>query len=230
MSDEQLTLDLSLGPPPGFEQFVPGANVECVAALRALATGSREPNQIYLWGPAGVGKTHLLRASVALATSGGAMGARYLDAGSAPPAFEEGGAGELVAVDDCDQFDEARQQALFDLINRQRAGAGALVLAGGAAPLGLTLREDLRTRLGWGLVFEVHPLSDEHKAWALAAFAGERGLVVAADVIPWLLSHYARDIRELIDLLDRLDRYALRRRRALTLPLLREWLRESPRS
>lgn len=132
----------------------------------------------------------------------------------------------LYLVDDVDRFDAARQKALFHLINQVRADpAAALVAAGDAPPLGLTLRDDLRTRLGWELVFELHLLSDDEKAAALLTVAAERGVPIAADVVPWLLAHRSRDIRVLLALFDALDRHAFSRKRPITLPLLRDWLR-----
>ncbi len=121
---------------------------------------------------------------------------------------------------------EARQQALFALINRARATSGTAVVASGPLPpLGLALRDDLRSRLGWGLVYQVWPLSDADKARALARQATQRGVNVHDDVIPWLLAHTSRDMRALSALLDALDRFALTRQRAITLPLVREYLK-----
>ena len=126
-------------------------------------------------------------------------------------------------------MDEARQAALFALYNRWRESAAAgrafaLAVAGDRAPLSMPLREDLRTRLGWGLVFRLDPLSDADKLAALSAQAAERGLQLAPEVLNWMLTHYERDIRKLSALLDALDRYSLAQRRAITLPLLRAML------
>ena len=100
----------------------------------------------------------------------------------------------------------------------------ALLTSGNAPPLGLALREDLRTRIGWGLVYELKLLSDDEKGDALRRAAAERGVAVSADVVPWMLTHRSRDIRALIEQFDALDRYAFERKRPITLPLVREWL------
>ncbi|HMN79368.1 MAG TPA: DnaA regulatory inactivator Hda [Burkholderiaceae bacterium] len=221
----QLPLALPADPPPAFANFVSGRNAEVVAALRALAGGAREQRAIYLWGLPGAGKTHLLRA---LHEGAGPMRARLLGQDSPVADFMLPGAGppDLLLIDDCDRLDAERQQALFGLLNRVRERPpAASVVAGSGAPRTLALREDLKSRLAWGLVFEVSPLSDDEKAQALARQADERGVGLAADVIPWLLAHTSRDMRSLSALLAALDSHAIaRRRRAITLPLVREVL------
>ena len=93
----------------------------------------------------------------------------------------------------------AQQIAVFNLFNEVRAHpTSALVAAGNAAPMGMTVREDLRTRLGWGLVFHLTPLSDEGKASVLKHAARERGIVLADDVPAYLLTHFRRDMPSLM--------------------------------
>jgi DnaA family protein len=213
----QLVLDLHRTPDPTLANFVAGRNVEALACLAALAAGDRAVRFVYLWGAAGCGRSHLLRSLGA--------GGRYVPAGSPARAFDFDPAIGVHAVDDVDALDGASQEALFHLFNRVLADpSAALVCAGDRAPLALGLREDLRTRLGWGLVYELRLLSDEEKAAALARAAAERGVAVAPDVIPWLLTHRSRDIRALLAAFDALDRYAYERRRPITLALAREWL------
>ncbi len=111
---------------------------------------------------------------------------------------------------------------MFNLFNEVRAHpTSALVAAGNAAPIGMTVREDLRTRLGWGLVFHLAPLPDEGKAAVLKLAARERGIMLADDVPAYLLTHFRRDMPSLMALLDALDRFSLEQKRAVTLPLLR---------
>jgi len=106
---------------------------------------------------------------------------------------------------------------------RESADA-ACVAAGAAPPSQLPLREDLRTRLAWGLVYQLHPLADAEKAAALRAQAAARGLVLGSDVIDYLLTHLPRDMRTLAAALEALDAFALAQKRSLTLPLVRQWL------
>lgn len=213
----QLALDLLAVAPPTLDNFVPGRNLECVDRLRHIAAGERAHRFVYLWGAPGSGRSHLLRAIAA--------GGRLLGPQSSKALFAFDAQCPVYACDDAHRLDKTRQHALFHLFNQVQASAGAaLVTAGDAPPLGLPLREDLRTRLGAGLVFELQLLSDDEKAAALRRVADERGVAVSPDVVPWLLTHRSRDIRALLEQFDALDRYAFERKRPITLPLVREWL------
>ena len=211
----QLTLDLIRPLTPTFDNFVVGRNAEVLAALRAVAAGTGEPF-VYLFGEAGSGRTHLL---AALAAAGRAA---FADADAAVPAYTE--RTRLYLVDDVDRRDGAAQQGLFVLMNEVREHPGAaLVAAGNAPPAQLALRDDVRTRLAWGLVDPVHALTDAEKAQALAEHAKSRGLALPDEVVGWLLNHMPRDMRTLVAILDALDAYALAEKRPITVPLLREW-------
>ena len=220
----QLILDLLPPPRPTLENFVPGGNGVVLQALRELQPG----RAIYLWGPPGAGRTHLLRAL------GEAPGCLYAGAASDPGPLAELATGDaapprLVAVDDIGSLGPEGQAAVFALYNRWRAAAQtaqafAVLVAGDRAPMAMPLREDLRTRLGWDLSFRLELLSDAERAAALAGRAAERGLQLSAEVLNWVLTHYARDMGKLTALLDALDRYSMEKQRAITLPLLRELL------
>jgi DnaA family protein len=132
----------------------------------------------------------------------------------------------VVAVDDVEMLDDAGQIGLFNLYNRMRERGGMLLISGKGSPQHLDLRDDLRTRLGWGLVYQVHVLSDEEKSLALTQHAHERGLVLPAEVTQYLLRHGRRDLPSLIAVLDALDELSLRLHRAPSVPLLKEILQQ----
>jgi DnaA family protein len=130
----------------------------------------------------------------------------------------------MYLLDDCDQLSEEQQIAAFALFNQVREAGGSWVASANQAPAQLKLREDLRTRLGWGLIYELHGLSDEEKLDALSKSAESRGLSLSPGVLPYLLTHFRRDMPSLSAMLDALDRYSLETQRPITLPLLRELL------
>jgi DnaA family protein len=130
----------------------------------------------------------------------------------------------LVTVDDIDCADATAQGRLFTLYNALRASGGQLAVACAVPPARLALREDLRTRLGWGLVYEVVPLSDDAKPAALAAFARQRGFDLADDAIAYLLAHGRRDMASLVRSVLALDAHSLAHKRPVTVPLIRAWL------
>jgi DnaA family protein len=191
----QFALELSPPPEPSLENFVPGANAELLARLREFRSGVFPEVILYLWGSAGSGKSHLLRA-----------------------------AGREHTVDDVERMDEAAQIALFSIINEAREAGGRVLAAGNAPPARLPLREDLKSRLAWGLVYEVKPLTDEERASYLRGEAERRGMRVSAEVIDYLLTRARRDLPTLTAILGRLDRVSLEQKRQITLPLVRELL------
>lgn len=216
---QQLTLALAPAPEPTFDTFFAGRNEATLATLAALRH-ALEGNEhfVYLWGPRGSGKSHLLRAFAADAARNGTP-ATYIAAGESMPAEAS-----VVAADDAHQLDMVGQLALFDLYNRFRTSGGMLLSAGDRPPAELPLREDLRTRLGAGVVLRVEPLSDEEKRAALSEHGRQRGLALAPELIDYLLTHVTRDMGTQMAVVDTLDRVSLERKRPITQPLLREVL------
>jgi DnaA family protein len=194
---KQLALGISPPPQPTLENFVPGANAELLSRLRELKAGKFADNVLYLWGESGSGKSHLLQAC----------------------------AGPNV-VDDVEQLAESSQIGLFNAINEARQSGGVVLAAGNAPPAQLPLREDLKSRLAWGLVYQVKLLSDDERSTYLRAEAARRGMQLPDEVVAYLMTHMRRDLRSLTAILDRLDQVSLELKRPVTLPLLREALKE----
>jgi len=193
----QLALQISPPPQPTLENFVSGANAELIARLREFQANKFAESVLYLWGEAGSGKSHLLSAC----------------------------AGPNV-VDDVEALDDASQIGLFNKINEMRQTGGAVLVAGNAPPPQLPVREDLRSRLAWGLVYHVKPLTDDERAAYLRAEAGRRGMRVPDEVISYLLTHVRRDLPTLLAILDEVDRASLEKQHPITLPLVKAALKE----
>jgi len=185
-----------------------------------------------LWGASGSGRTHLLSALQLQASELG-IHAYLLNHDSsmdewracADVLVEHNQAPGLLCVDDIDHLSEFAQGALFRLHNLIREASHQHLITTSLAPSSnLQIREDLKTRLVWGLVFQMHALSDSEKLQALQQAATERGLQISSEVAPWLLKHFHRDMPSLMSLLEALDNYSLETKRAITLPLLKEML------
>jgi len=218
---EQLIFELAAPEPPTFANFLAGPNREVLAALARIAAGGTTETGLVLWGPPGVGKTHLLRATATAAEARRPV--RFCaDASSLPQ--EPPAAAALVLVDAVDEADAAAQGRLFTLYNALKATGGTLVASAGSPPARMPLRDDVRSRLTWGLVYEVLPLADDDKPAALATYARSRGFALGDDVIAYLLAHGRRDMTSLMTTLAALDRHSLASKRPITLPLLREWM------
>ena len=219
-------IPLAIGPSSdrSFDGYLAGDNRAALEHLRQIAPHSPP---VYLWGPAGSGKSHLLRA---LASSWQARGARvgwFAPTTAAPWQFDD--AWSLIVLDDCDALDATQQQAAFALFVQASAAGIPVVSAGSVPPVDLPLREDLRTRLGWGLVFSLQPLAEPEVRAVLRREADRRGIFLSDEVMDYLLTRFARDLTHLMALLDRLDEFALASQRAVTIPLLKLMLAEDSR-
>ena len=216
---DQLVLDLTPTPLPAFDNFLAERNREAITAL----TATEGERFIYLWGEPGCGKTHLLQAWIAHAERLG-RAAIYLDGkGDHLPDFAR--EASFIAVDHVDDLAPDDQIMLFSFYNSlKEGGEGRLLMAGRKPPVALSVRDDLRTRLGWGLVLEVKALSDDDKLAALRSHAANRQLSIPDDVYRYLLTHWRRDLTSLISMIDMLDRYSLALRRPITVPLVKNVL------
>ena len=210
----QLLLDIAPDWWPTFDNFVAGGNGEMLFALHQALSGESRERAIYLWGATGSGKSHLLQAVVSYAQN--AQCSAIYTKGIVPDAYE------VVAIDDVEMLDDAAQIELFNLYNQVRESGGMLLVSGSCSPLHLNLRPDLRTRLGWGLVYQVQGLSDAEKAQALTQHAKGRGFTLAPEITQYLLRHGRRDLPGLLLVLDALDTHSLRFHRAPSIPMLKE--------
>lgn len=217
-TQRQMLLDLKSEQPPTLENFVAGANAELVARLHTMANVNCF-ERLYLWGSAGCGKSHLLAATASAAEAQRPV--LYLNAEKVG-AGVTAASGSLLVIDDVQRLDADAQITLFRMFNSARFLGLALLLSGDAPPLQLALREDLRTRIGQMLIYEIKALSDEEKAAALERHGILRGMLMDAGVVQYLLRHGRRDLPSLMGMLNSLDRASLEQHRPPTVPLLRE--------
>ncbi|MCU0969953.1 MAG: DnaA regulatory inactivator Hda [Rubrivivax sp.] len=218
---KQLTLAIGPAPEARFGDFDRADCAAVVAHLRALEPGAPP---VYVWGPPGSGKTHLLRALAAdWRTRQGV--ARWLDAAS-PDTGDSDDAATLVVMDGVDAWSPEQQRAAFAAFVAATARPLAIAAAGRLPPVDLPLRDDLRTRLGWGAVFAMQQPGDDGTRDVLRREAARRGLALSDELLSHLLTRFPRDLGHLMNLLDRLDDYSLSSGRPATVPLLRLMLAE----
>src|SRR3990167_869756 len=200
---KHLALDIGLAPGPTLANFFAGPNEAALQHLRLWAgagssQATRSPVPTYLWGEAGRGKSHLLKA----------VGA--------------------VLLDDVHLYSSAQQAVAFNwFVNAISPGSGSqrwVLAAGSLPPADLPLRDDLRSRMGWGHVFQLQPLDETARRAVLRQEADARGIFLGDEVMDYMLSRFSRDLGNLMHLLDQLDQYALRTQRAITIPLLKAML------
>jgi DnaA-homolog protein len=208
---------------PTLASFCAGPNEAALKHLQLWAgSPTRSPVPTYLWGPAASGKTHLLKAvAEALREQGATVG--WIDASvSQPPEFSESWA--VVLLDDVHLYTAVQQHAAFKwFVDSQGLQRGVLA-AGTFPPSHLQLREDLRTRLAWGHVFQLQVLSEPERRAVLRQSADARGVFLSDEVMDFMLTRFSRDLSSLMQLLDHLDGYALQTKRAITIPLIKSML------
>ncbi|MES2952002.1 MAG: DnaA regulatory inactivator Hda [Pseudomonadota bacterium] len=226
---KQLALDIGLSTGPALGNFCAGPNA---AALRHLelwvgakahsSAATRSPVPTYLWGPSGSGKSHLLKAArEALREQGARVG--WLDANlHEAPEFSDSWA--AVLLDDVHLYTAAQQHTAFNWFVNAQTVQRPVLAAGEFAPIELKLRDDLRTRLGWGHIFGLQPLSEPERRAVLRQSADARGVFLSDEVMDYMLTRFSRDLGSLMELLELLDGYALQTKRAITIPLIKSMM------
>ena len=192
---KQMLLALSPTPKQSFENFVVGQNIEVIHTLKQIISHKLPIQFIYLWGNEGSGKSHL-----------------------AQIASDHG----FVIHDDVHLLNDSGQIELFNTYNLCKESHQNMLVTGLYSPLQMKLRDDLATRLAWGITYEVIALSDEEKKLALLRHADERGMKLNGDIVDYCLKHLKRDMPNLFSILEDLDKWSLSYKRPITLPLLKE--------
>lgn len=194
---KQLLLDIKPAASPSIDNFMAGRNAEAIASLKQTINGDKTAHFIYLWGEKGSGKSHLLSACKSIG---------------------------MRVADDVHLLDNEAQIALFNTYNQLKEAGETLITAGLHAPTQMGLRDDLATRLAWGLVYQLHPLSDQEKAEAVQNHARERGMKLPIEVVDYCLRYLRRDLPTLMAVLDALDDWSLTEKKPVTVPMLKKLL------
>lgn len=228
-SHPQLALPLQWPVVPDFNNYVVGANEEAVAALRATAQG-RGDKLIFVWGAAGVGKSHLLQAVCASAQQRGAPAAYLALAREDALASVEAAQVDAGSVISLDELEAARgqpilQTALFCLYNRVLQEGAYLVCAASMPPPLLPIElPDLVSRLAHAVVYHLRALDETAAVAVLRDAARQRGIELTVDVERYLVTHVRRDVASLLAIFARLDHAALATQRRMTVPFIKQVL------
>ena len=214
---------LAIGPEPlaTFESYLPGPNAAALDHLMALPAGAAP---VYLWGPSGSGKSHLLQALAGRCQAAGQTVGWFDPATPGPWSWHPDWS--LVVLDGCEGLCVQQQQQAFALFVEATGAGVQWAAAGRLPPVDLALREDLGTRLAWGHVFALDLLGEAESRAVLRRDADRRGIFLSDEVMDYLLARFPRDLSHLGQVLARLDHYGLARSRRITVPLVRDMLAE----
>lgn len=223
---QQIALDIGLETSPGFDNFAVGENRAAWEHVKLWATSpTRSPVPAYLWGESGCGKSHLLKAAAATMQSGGEQVFCMQAADNAHDVtYREDWSAAV--LDDVHLYNAQQQQVAFDVFVDAQKHRRWVLLAGNLPPVDLLhMREDLRTRLGWGHIFALKGLSEQECRAVLRQEANARGIVLSDEVMQYILVRFRRDMGNLTRLLDEMDKYAMRLKKgAITIPMVRSTL------
>jgi DnaA-homolog protein len=226
---KQIALDIALSPAPALANFLPGPNGAALEHLRlwvgegnSSSAAMRSPVPTYLWGESASGKSYLLKAvREALRDQGGEVG--WLDASvHEPPEFNPHWV--AVMLDDVQNYSAVQQHAAFNYFVNAQTEQRWILAAGSLPPADLQMRDDLRTRLGWGHVFALQVLTEAERRAVLRREADARGIFLSDEVMDFILARFSRDLNSLMQLLQQLDGYSLATKRAITVPLVKSML------
>jgi len=227
---KQIALDIGLSTGPSLANFCAGPNNAVLRHMEIWLGGkttqpNRSPVPTYLWGTQGSGKTHLLKAAREGLREQGAR-AGWLDPSvQIAPAFDEQWA--AVLMDDVHHFNTQQQHTAFSWFVQAQSLQRPVIASGEFAPSELALRDDLRSRLGWGHIFRLQLLSEPERRAVLRQAADARGVFLGDEVMDFMLTRFSRDLGHLMELLELLDGYSLQTQRPITIPLIKSMMENS---
>lgn len=215
----QLTLNIRLRDDATFENFI-GSAAGRIQGKERLH---------YLWGPAGSGKSHLLQALChQINTEDG--DSIYLEnlAVNSAEILHSLETFSLICLDDIDDIlgDENWELALFHLMNSVKDGDSRLIVSASTPAVNLKCKLlDLDSRLKAAVAVETDTPGDEEKLVMLKRRANNRGFDLNDEVARFILGRAPRDMRHLIELLERLEVETLRQQKILTIPFVKKTLK-----
>lgn len=227
----QFALPVTLPDDETFTSYFAGDNQEVANHLQALLHSTSDKFQYtYIYGGSDTGKSHLLYACCVLAQLRGLSNillSLEQVAQFGPEVLSGLEQYDVVCIDDISLIagDESWERSLFNFYNMFNDAGKVLVLADTSKPKHVSIKlPDLKSRLQWGALYQLKPLSDEQKQEALILRAKLRGLELPDESATFLLTRGAREMSALMTALDQLDHHSIRLQRRLTIPFIKETL------
>ena len=226
---KQLPLQFEFNSAKSFNDYFSGNNQEIVDHLQACIDRTGE-TQVFIWGDAGLGKSHLLQACCQLSRERNKtafylhLTAREFPNISILEGLEHFA---LVCIDNIHLIarNSDWEHAFFVFFNLLRERNHCLILSAPLPPGELPIQlPDLKTRLTWGLTLKLKALTEKQKINALSFKAHQYGFDLSPQIGRYLLHNYARDLPSLWLLLEKINHETLAAKRKLTIPFLKQIL------
>jgi len=199
----QQILDFPVTEVMTFDNFVIcDGNSAALQFVRRITDDADAENLLYLHGPAGSGKTHLLKAVEQALTPG--ISKSYLSCRSsftAEELFAHFSAAPILLLDDLQLLpdDRSLRNALWQLFNDFNSAGRQVIMAGLLPPRELKhLDVHLISRLLWGLVARVDASDDTSRRMILKKVADDRQVRVPDEVVNYILDTTSREVGDLI--------------------------------
>ena len=193
---DQLLLDIQIPKVKSLENFIIGDNSETINIIKKFIA-DKSLQFFYLWGVEGSGKLHL---------------------------SDVVKRGNIFVIEDIETKNNMEQVEAFNIFHDCKENSKKLFITGANSPNNMGLRSDLASRLSWGLVYQIKPLTDSEKKLALLSHSKQKGMSCNENVIEYCMRHLQRDLHYLIATLDALDNWSLKAKKPITIPLLKELL------
>ncbi len=231
MVDEQIPLPIGISDRFTFSNYIPGSNQHILDNLRQYIQNGNS-GFLYLWGKSGTGKSHLLHASCKEAAQ---INQKPVYLGLSeyremqPEIFLSMENQDLVCLDDinCIETNTEWERGFFNLFNQLKDQQKMLIVTATTSPSGSAFDlPDLKSRLASGIIYHLTDLDDKHRLIVVKERAKQRGFELSAEALDYLGNRVARDLNSLLSWLDRLDEASLISKRKITVPLIREVLKD----
>lgn len=218
----QIPLPVSISEYMTFETFYLSSNKAVIDSIK-----DDKNKLIWIAGPQGTGKTHILQATV-----------NYMDDGDnrllylpmveskdfTPDILDNLNQFDLVAIDDIENVigDFSWEEQLLILYEELIHTKCRILISSSDTPQGLRFKlPDLASRFSLGLVDRLKPMNEEQIIKAISLHATVRGFNLPAEVAKYLISRVPRDVSVLVDIIKLLDYESLSKQRKLTVPFIK---------
>ena len=220
----QLGLPFSINASFILDDFSGEKNQELVANILTLIKGKASAN-IFVYGDKGFGKSHLLQGVIIEGLKQDQKSV-YLDLNDdvSTDIFELISDFQIIALDNVDQCNQDNEKYIFDLINKLHSTNQMIVFSSRVKPEGLSVFNDLKTRLALASIYSLNRLDDDEIQYVIKRKLINKSLKVDQRVIDYLIKNQTRDLKKIVEIIDKLDTFSLEKKRSITVPLVRQML------